>query len=141
MVKRNKIIYSVIAIVISLTVAFYSCKKTVAYLTTEETAENIISTNELPDWLYYLPASAKNISYWKLPFYCTTYEYEVVENDFLKWAEINEIPLTEINGVSEVFRYSRHFTSYPDSNDPNEIAEYDSKRMTKTYNFMKKIFI
>ena len=126
MKKKQYVVF--ILIVIFIAVTFYSCRKVVTYLKTVETAENIKSINELPNWLNYLPASAKNISYWKLPMFCTTYEYEVAENDFLKWAEENEILLTEIKDSSEIVRYLHHFTSYPDTDDSNELSEYYSKR-------------
>jgi len=126
--KKREIIAFVIAVIIII-VGFISCRKAIKYLSTVETAENIKNTEMLPDWLYYLPASAKNISYWMLPCFCTTYEYEVSEKDFLEWAKQNDIPLTEINGVSEIFRYSHHTTPYPDSNDPNVLEDYEKKRM------------
>ena len=125
--KKKKLIISM-SIAFSFIVLFFSCRKVATYLSTIETAENIHSINELPDWLSYLPASAKNISYWKLPLFCTNYEYEVDEIDFLKWAKTNTIPLTEIKDASEIFRYSSHLISYPGREDPNEFSEYESAR-------------
>lgn len=123
--KKKTIIF--ILIFSFLVISFYSCRKVFKYLTTDETAENIQNTSLLPEWFDYLPESATNISYWKLPCFCTTYEYEVSEQDFLKWAEDNNIPLTNINDATEITRYYRYVLSFSGVDDPNQYEEYESK--------------
>ncbi|MEN6309125.1 MAG: hypothetical protein ABFD91_15370 [Anaerohalosphaeraceae bacterium] len=128
--KMNK--REVIAIVLAaiiIVIGYISCRKIITSLRTVETAENVKDIKGLPSWLYFLSSSAQNISYWKTPLYRTTYEYEVSEKDFLEWAKEHDIQLTSIDGFTQVFRYSGHTTSYPDADDPNQLSEYESKRM------------
>lgn len=144
--KKRKLAISIlisiflIVVLYFLSVFLFSVCKTVAtdwkkfnevmtYMTTIETAENIKSTNEVPDWLSYIPASATNISYWRMPWTATIFEYEVNENDFLQWAKENEIPLTDISAATNVFRY----LPPPDTDDRDEISEYLSERITVVY--------
>lgn len=126
---KRRIIIAVVLAVIIVIIGFVSCQKFITALRTIETAENVKDTRELPDWLYYLPASAKNISYCKVPLLETAYEYEVGEEEFLKWAEENDILLTPVDSFSRVFRYLHHLIPSPDTNDPNQWDEYESKRM------------
>ena len=138
-VKKRKLAILILILIFLTVVLFFSCRKAIIcwrtldkaiiHLTTIETAENIKSINEVPDWLPNLPTSAKHISYWRMPWTCTAFEYEVNEIDFLQWAKKNEIPLTEINAVSEIHRY----LSYPDTDDPNELSEYHSTKRAIVY--------
>ncbi len=126
--NKRKVIALVLFAIIIIT-GFIAGRRMIAFLTTVETAENVKDVKGLPDWLSFLPGSAQNISYWRAPTYRTTYEYEVSEKDFLEWAKENDIQLASIDGPIQVFRYSGHTTSYPDADDPNQLSEYDSKRM------------
>lgn len=126
--KKREIIVFVLAVIIII-IGFISCRKIITALKTVETAENVKDTQQLPDWLHYLPASATNISYCKVPLLDTAYEYEVGEEEFLKWAEENDIELTPIDGSYRVFRYSSHLITYPLTDDPNQLEEYESKRI------------
>lgn len=127
--KMNK--REVIALVLSAIIitGFIAGRKIITFLRTVETAENVKDIKGLPGWLHFLPGSAQNISYWRVPTYRTTYEYQVSEKDFLEWAKEKDIQLTSIDGFTQVFRYSGHTTSYPDADDPNQLSEYESKRM------------
>lgn len=126
--NKREVIALLLAVFI-LPIEFVACKKIITFLTTVETAENVKDIKGLPDWLHFLPSSAQNISYWRVPTYRTTYEYEVREKDFLEWAKEKDIELASIDGPIQVFRYSGHTTSYPDVEDTNQLSEYESKRM------------
>ncbi|MCE5186045.1 MAG: hypothetical protein LLF76_07975 [Planctomycetaceae bacterium] len=134
MKKRSMVILAGTVICAAcLIIAFtvFTFRKFVIALKTFETAENVPSVKELPHWLCDLPASARNISYSKRPLLETIYEYELNEDDFLKWAQANKFKLSKIIGVAEIRRF--HALRACDTGDPNAVSTYESKRQAVVY--------
>lgn len=120
---------------ISLIVLFVFSLLLSKYLETRrgryEMQENVLSIQNLPDWLP-LPPSANKISYCRIErFKFTAYEFNLAEEDFLSW--FKEYPMNRINRPVQILRYNAYFVPPPEKNDPQLLREYESKRRAIVY--------
>jgi hypothetical protein len=131
-----------IVIAFCFAILFYANKKATKWINTPEIREKVPNTESLPDYLKEcIPAAATHISYCKRLFLCTTYEYNIPENDFLAWAQTQNIPMMPIKEPAFISRYYYLFVSRPTMDDPNEQNEDEYEHKLNKYESLRSVTV
>jgi len=131
MKKKKIILFFVLFIFIAFTgpaVRLFNKFKKIGKI---ETKENVSDPNQLPSWVS-VPNSAKNISYCNQFWIQADYEFDISEEEFLKWAQ--EWPVQKITEPISYMTFRRCTLPSPDHDDVNAFEEYDSKVYLKIHN-------
>jgi len=131
MTKKKQIFILVLTVLIfftTVTVVMLYLRKNIGKI---ETKENISDLSQLPSWVN-VPDSAKNISYCKIFWLYSGYEFDIPEDEFLKWAQ--KWPIQKITEPETFVSYLRYTLPQPDRNDPNKFQEYESKAYVLIHN-------